>query len=41
MIDKIIEDKNILLTKLNDIAFAVNANGFNEDGFAGKILARA
>ena len=37
MIDKIIEDKNILSTKLNDIAFAVNANGFNEDGFAGKV----
>lgn len=37
MIDKIIEDKDVLSTKLHDIAFAVNANGFNEDGFAGKV----
>ena len=37
MIIETIENQDVLSTKLHDIAFAVNANGFNEDGFAGKV----
>ncbi len=38
MIRKVING-NVFTTNLNDIAFAINTSGFNDDGFAGQVMA--
>lgn len=37
MIIETIENQDVFSTKLKHIAFAINSNGLNEDGFAGKV----
>lgn len=37
MIIETIENQDVFSTKMKHIAFAINSNGLNEDGFAGKV----